>query len=60
MTTVLSVYPPTPFNESSKAFALGSHSYAHATLNATVSEQGMAACVERTMAIKLLFNYYTS
>ena len=40
--------------------ALGSHSYAHSTLNAMVSEQGMAACVENTMAIKLLSIYYTS
>jgi len=28
-------------------------------IQCNISEQGMAACVERTMAIKLLFNYYT-
>jgi len=60
MITVLSVYLPTPFNESYKTYAYGSHSYAHPTLNAIVSEQGMMVCVQEMMVIELLFIYYTS
>jgi len=60
MITVLSVYLPTLFNEPYKTYAFGSHSYAHPTLNAMVSEQGMTICVQETMVIKLLFIYYTS